>query len=55
MGVDEEISQETPIEEAAAKDISKNLGTTANPSCVPSKLETFVKYWHRSLNRLLQF
>ena len=44
MGVDDENSQETLIEEAAAKELLKNLGTTTNPSCVLRKLETFVKY-----------
>ena len=38
---------------AVVKELLHNLGTTANPSCVPRKLETFVKYCRRNSKRLL--
>ena len=38
---------------AASAELVRNLGTTADPSCVPRKLETFVKYCHRNSKRLL--
>ncbi|KAL9185280.1 hypothetical protein ACHAXT_003057 [Thalassiosira profunda] len=41
------------VEEAAARELLRNLGTTANPSCVPRKLETFVKYCRRNTKRLI--
>jgi hypothetical protein len=40
-------------EDAEVKELIHNLGSTANPSCVPRKLETFVKYIHRNSKRLL--
>ncbi|KAL7550422.1 hypothetical protein ACHAWF_013662 [Thalassiosira exigua] len=43
---------EKTIEEAAIELIN-NLGTTANPSCVPRKSETFVTYCYRNRKRLL--
>lgn len=41
------------MEYAAAREVIRNLGTSANPSGVPRKLETFVKYCHRNSRRLL--
>ena len=46
-------SGEISIEEAAAEKLLRNLGSTANPVCVPRKFETFVKYCHRNSKRLL--
>ena len=40
-------------EDAEVKELIHNLGSIANPSCVPRKLETFVKYIHRNSKRLL--
>ncbi len=37
----------------ATAELMRNLGTTADPSCVPRKLETFIKYCHRNSKRLL--
>ncbi len=41
------------MEDVAVREVIRNLGTTANPSWVPQKLETFVKYCHRNSRRLL--
>ena len=42
------------MEDAASAEIIYNLATTsADPSCVPRKLETFIKYCHRNSKRLL--
>ena len=41
------------MEDAAVREVIRNLGTTADPSCVPRKIETFVKYCHRNSRRLL--
>jgi hypothetical protein len=46
-------SQGISLEVAAVREVIRNLGTTADPSCVPRKLETFVKYCHRNSRRLL--
>ncbi len=34
-------------------ELLRNLGNTADPTCVPRKLDTFVKYCHRNSKRLL--
>mmetsp|Transcript_31819 Transcript_31819/g.66883 ORF Transcript_31819/g.66883 Transcript_31819/m.66883 type:complete len:463 (+) Transcript_31819:25-1413(+) len=47
------IKQDISMEDAAVKEVLRNLGSTASPSCVPRKLETFVKYCHRNSKRLL--
>jgi len=46
-------SQGISLEDAAVREIIRNLGTTSDPSCVPRKLETFVKYCHRNSRRLI--
>lgn len=46
-------NEEVSIEDSAVKELLHNLGSTANPSCVPRKMETFVKYCHRNSKRLL--
>jgi hypothetical protein len=43
----------TSMEDASVREVIRNLRTTADPSCVPRKLDTFVKYCQRNQRRLL--
>jgi hypothetical protein len=43
----------TAMEDAFVREVIRNLFTTADPSCVPRKLDTFVKYCQRNQRRLL--
>jgi len=53
LGDDNGGSTNISTEDAEVKELIHNLGSTANPSCVPRKLDTFVKYIHRNSKRLL--
>ena len=46
------IEEGVPMEDTAVNELQYNLATTANPSCVPRKLETFIKYCSRNAKRL---
>lgn len=45
--------EEEKEDHAASAELLRNLATTADPSCVPRKLNTFIKYCHRNSKRLL--
>ena len=51
LGAGEDVNSDG--QDNAVRSLLKNLATTANPNCVPRKLEKFVKYCHRNSSRLL--
>lgn len=47
------VTEQEDSVEAAVRELLIALSTTANASCVPRKLETFIKYCYRNSKRLL--